>query len=468
MSAKKTPRVQSPKNHAASHARGRAPRPKPQPKEAAAAPRPRRRAVVVGGSRTPFTKAFSELIELDALGLAAACTRDLLRKTGVSPREIEEIVWGSVVVSSQSPNTARELVFELDLPPHIPGFTLTRACLSGLSAICEGVKSIERGDMDCVLAGGSDSVSNAEMPLPRPLVRALGKLSYGGRLSFGKVLRALKGLGSLDAVLPKPPRIAERVTGRTMGQHADDMARQNGVTREAQDAFALRSHQRAQAAWDEGLLGPEVAEISLGRGRTLSRDTLVRGQADPKKVAKLRPAFGKGGTVTAASSSPLTDGGSAVLLMSEEKAKALGLQADIQVVDWITVGVDPFDQLLIGPALAIPKLCDRHGLTIDDIDIFEIHEAFAAQVLSVTDALASDAFCRARLGREKAFGRIPDEKLNPFGGSIAIGHPFAATGGRLVTTAANALRRMKKKRAIIAICAAGGMGGAALLERIGG
>lgn len=424
-----------------------------------------RRAVIVSGVRTPFTKAFSELASLDSIDLGVAACRALLDKTPIDVQLVDEINWGSVVVKTAAPNLAREIVLDLNLPSHIPGVTLTRACLSGLQAVTHAAANIERGDHEVVIAGGSDSTSNAEMPMPAGLVKALGKLSFGGKLTTGKVMRALAEIKTASDILPSAPKIAERSTGRTMGQHADQMARINEVSRAAQDQYALESHAKAYAAQQSGILSEEIGAVSVA-GRKLDRDTLIRASVNPKKLASLKPVFDKQGTVTAASSSPLTDGASAVLLMSQSKAKELGLPADVALVDWTYTALDPFEQLLLGPAFAIPKLLDKQGLGIDDIDVFEIHEAFAAQVLSVLKALASEDFCRQRLGRDTAFGEIPADKINPYGGSIALGHPFAATGGRLITTAANELRRRGQRRAVVTLCAAGAMGGAALLERL--
>jgi acetyl-CoA acyltransferase len=424
-----------------------------------------RRVVVVAGSRTPFTKAFFDQSELDTVELAKQAVSGLLARTQLDPTHIDEVVWGSVIFNGATPNTARELVLDLNLPRSIPGFTVTRACLSGLQAITHAAAAIERGDVDVVIAGGSDSVSNAEMPMPKKLVKALGKLQYSGKITAGKILKAIRSIGSPKNLLPKPPAIAERSTGKTMGRHADEMAEANGISREAQDRFALRSHELAHQAIQGGRFDDEVTPVTLKSGKRIERDTLVRGSIDPEKVSRLRAVFRKGGTVTAASSSPLTDGGSAVLLMSEEKAKELGFPIEVILSEWTYTALDPFDQLLLGPAIAIPKLLEKAGLSVEDIDVFEIHEAFAAQVLSVLEALESKEFAKQRLGREDAVGSIPIDKVNPYGGSIALGHPFAATGGRLITTAANELREGTKQRALVTLCAAGAMGGAAILER---
>jgi acetyl-CoA acyltransferase len=427
----------------------------------------RRRVAVIAGVRTPFARAFGELSELDTIDLGVAAVRGLLDRTGLDPAHVDEVVWGSVIFRSDAPNTAREIVFDANLPRKIPGLTVTRACLSGLQAITHAAAAIERGDVDVVIAGGSDSTTNAEAPMPRKLVRALGEVMMtGGGITAKKLKKALGIIGSPANLLPTMPKIAERATGLTMGQHADDMARKNGITREAQDAFAIRSHERAHAAIVDGRFDDEVVPVDTGRGRRLERDTLVRSKVDADKVARLKPVFRKDGTITAASSSPLTDGASCVLLMSEEKARALGFPVEVVLRDWAYEALDPFDELLLGPALAVPELLDKAGLTLDEIDVLELHEAFAAQALRVVQALASESFAKERLGRDAAVGTVPDERLNPHGGSVAIGHPFAATGGRLVTTAANELRQSGKRYAIVTLCAAGAHGGAALLERV--
>jgi acetyl-CoA acyltransferase len=262
------------------------------------------------------------------------------------------------------------------------------------------------------------------------------------------------------------PKIAERTTGQVMGEAAENMARRHEISRAAQDELAVRSHHRAAAAIGSGRFDDEVVPVQAPGGAWVHVDTIVRGDTSVEKLAKLRPAFAGDGTLTAGNSSALTDGAAAVLLMSEEKAKALKLQPLARLASWSYVGVDPADQLLIGPALAMPKALDRAGLTLGDIDLVDVHEAFAAQVLSVLKMLASDAFARARLGKERAVGEVDPARLNVHGGSIALGHPFGATGARMVTTMANELARTGKRHALLGICAAGGLGAAAVLERV--
>ncbi|MCA9543161.1 MAG: acetyl-CoA C-acyltransferase, partial [Myxococcales bacterium] len=255
-------------------------------------------------------------------------------------------------------------------------------------------------------------------------------------------------------------------TGEVMGEAAERMAARNGVTREEQDAFAVRSHHRAAAAIASGRFDDEVISVRTPKGDAVHADGLVRAETSVEKISRLRPVFAKDGTLTAANSSPLTDGAAAVLLMEESKAKALGFTPKAAFRSWSYVGVDPADQLLMGPAIAMPKALERAGLELGGVDLVDMHEAFAAQVLSILAMLRSDAFARERLGRDKAVGEIDPERLNVHGGSVAIGHPFGATGARMVTTMANELVLGDKQHALLGICAAGGLGAGAVMERV--
>jgi acetyl-CoA acyltransferase len=342
---------------------------------------------------------------------------------------------------------------------------VTRACASGLQAITTAAAAIERGDADVIIAGGSDSTSNAEVKLPSKVVHAIAPLAFGKASTASDYLGILAQLMPLHESLPKMPKIAERTTGEVMGESAERMARRNEISRAEQDAFAARSHERAAKAIASGRFESEVTPVSTEAG-WVHADNIVRGDTSAEKLARLRPAFAKDGTVTAGNASPLTDGAAAVLLMSEEKAKALGLKPLAAIRSWSYVGVDPADQLLIGPAIAVPKALERAGIELSDCDLVDFHEAFAAQVLSVTKALASRAFAEERLGRSTAVGEIDPEILNVHGGSIAIGHPFGATGARMVTTMANELQHRDAQLAVLGLCAAGGLGAAAVLERL--
>ncbi|MCE9579114.1 MAG: acetyl-CoA C-acyltransferase [Deltaproteobacteria bacterium] len=424
-----------------------------------------RRAVIVGGVRTPFVRAFAEFLELDTIALGTAAVRGLLERTRVPHHAIDAIVWGGVILPGLSPNVGREIALDLKLPSSVEGMTVTRACASGLQAITSAASAIERGDADVIIAGGSDSTSNAEIKLPQKLVHAAAPLAFG-KATPADVLGLLSTLMPITDVLPRMPKIAERTTGQVMGEAAEEMARRNEIPRAAQDELAARSHHRAAAAIARGRFADEIVPVKTPSGAWVHGDTIVRGDTSVDRLAKLRPVFAKDGTLSAGNSTPLTDGASAVLLMSEERAKALGLRPLAALKSWSYVGVDPGDQLLIGPAIAMPRALDRAGLTLDQIDLIDIHEAFAAQVLCVLKMLASDGFAQARLGKERAVGAVPVDKLNVLGGSIAFGHPFGATGARMVTTMANELAATGKRTALLGICAAGGLGAAAVLERI--
>jgi acetyl-CoA acyltransferase len=359
----------------------------------------------------------------------------------------------------------REIALDLGLAPSVEAMTVTRACASGLQAITLAAAAIERGEMDVAIAGGSDSTSNAEIKLPQKVVHAMAPLAFG-KATTKDMLGIVGQLWPLSEALPKMPKIAERTTGMTMGESCEIMARRNEISREAQDELTFRSHQRAAAAISSGRFADEVIPVETPEGKLVTTDGLVRADTSIERLAKLRPVFAKDGTLTAGNSSPLTDGAAAVLLMSETKARALGLTPLARLASWSYVGVDPSDQLLMGPAIAMPKALARAGLELDDMDFVDIHEAFAAQVLSVVKMLGSDAFAKNRLGRERAVGHIDAAKLNVHGGSIAVGHPFGATGARMITTMANELHRTGKRHAILGICAAGGLGAAAVLERV--
>eukprot|EP00472_Partenskyella_glossopodia_P001834 CAMPEP_0197514800 /NCGR_PEP_ID=MMETSP1318-20131121/130_1 /TAXON_ID=552666 /ORGANISM="Partenskyella glossopodia, Strain RCC365" /LENGTH=460 /DNA_ID=CAMNT_0043062995 /DNA_START=15 /DNA_END=1397 /DNA_ORIENTATION=- len=424
--------------------------------------------VIVDGARTPFSKSFGSMMREDAIALGAAAVGGLVNKTKLDPNHVDQLIMGNVVMNSNAPNLAREIVIDLKLPTHIPGTTVSIACLSGLEAIYQGICQIEHGDASTVIAGGSDSLSSGQMSLPANLTLALGKYSMGG----GNKKGLYAGLSELFSIAggpskwaPKAPAIAERSTGRTMGYHADLMAEINSISRQDQDAFAINSHKKATEA--RQLIRQEIVAVRSD-GKVVDDDDLIRSKVNPDKVAKLKPAFRKEkdhGTVNAASSSALTDGASAVLLMSERKAAALGYPTDVICKAYVKTAVEPFPQLLLAPAVAIPRCLSKAGLTLDDIDIFEIHEAFSAQVLATLKVLESKDFAQKFLGQDEPVGKIPLSKVNLRGGSIAIGHPFAATGGRLVTTAANLLRRTKKRYALLSVCAAGGIGGVMILER---
>jgi acetyl-CoA acyltransferase len=423
------------------------------------------RALICGGARTPFVRAFAEYTELDTIALGAAAVRGALERTRLPASAIDAVVWGGVILPPTAPNVGREIVLELGLPPTIEARTVTRACASGLQAITDAVAAVERGDAEVVIAGGGDSTSNAALTMPESLIRKVGPVVMGKKAGMGAYFSLATRLSIKNDLLPRQPRVAERSTGQLMGEAAEDMARRHQISREAQDTLAVRSHHRAAAAWDSGRFADEVVPV-VTPGGTVSRDTIVRADTSVEAMGKLRPVFAKDGTLTAANSTPLTDGAAAVVVASEAAAARLGLTPLAAVRSWAYVGVDPADQLLIGPALAIPKALARAGMRLGDIDRVDLHEAFAAIVLCVRKALESDAFARERLGLAEAVGAIDDARLNVHGGSVAIGHPFGATGARMALTMAHELHRSDAKTALLGICAAGGLGAAAVLERV--
>ncbi len=300
--------------------------------------------------------------------------------------------------------------------------------------------------------------------MPQSFVRKVAPVAMSSKSGVADYVKLLGRISPARDLVPRQPKIAERSTGEVMGEAAEKMAGLNGVTRDEQDEFAVRSHHRAAAAMESGRFDDEVIPVTNPKGKTIYADEIVRADTSVEKMGKLRAAFAKDGTLTAGNSSALTDGAAAVLLMSEEAAKKLGFTALAHFESWAYVGVDPADQLLMGPALAMPKALERAGMSMDEVDVVDMHEAFAAQVLSVTKMLESDEFAKRRLGREAAVGAIDPDKLNVHGGSIALGHPFGATGARMVLTMANELANTKAKTALLGICAAGGLGAGAVMR----
>jgi acetyl-CoA acyltransferase len=423
------------------------------------------RVAVVAGCRTPFARAGTAYRDLTALDLAKACVRELIERTDVDPAAIGQVVMGQVVPSVKAPNLAREVALGTGLPPEVPAHTVNRACASAGQAIVDLYNAIRTGETDVGIAGGAESLSDVPILHSRRMAQALGEASRAK--SLGARVAAFARIRPRDLV-PETPAIAEPSTGLTMGQSAEKMARENGITREEQDWIAYQSHQRMAAAVDAGKLAPEMTAVRTAPSfePRLEADNLLRRDTTPEALAALPAVFDrKYGTVTAGNSSPLTDGAAAVLLMSEERARAEGYEPLAFVKAWANTAVDPGGQLLMGPAFAIPKVLDRAGLELSDMDLIEMHEAFAVQVASNIQALESDTFAREKLGRTKAVGKVDREKLNVNGGSIAVGHPFGATGARLVTTLAHEMARRQSGHGLISICAQGGMGFAMVLER---
>ena len=426
-------------------------------------PSPSNRVVVVRGLRTPFAKQGTAYRHLSALQLAEMVVRELLERMELPVAEVDAVVYGQVVPSLAGPNVARELVLGAGLPRSIDAFSVTRACATSTQAVATAAMMIQAGQAKVVIAGGTDSTSDVPITVSKALSDALVEAN-GAKAPLDK-LKAFAHLGPKD-LLPVPPALRELATGLTMGESAEKMAKENRISREAQDAFAHRSHLGAARGWSSGAFLGEVMTARVPPSyEPFAEDNIIRKDSSLEAYAKLRPAFDrKWGTITAANSSPLTDGASAILLMRRDVALALGYAPLAEIRAWAFAALDPSEQMLLGPAYAIPRALDVAGLTLADLTLVDLHEAFAAQVLSNTQALASRAFATEKLGRSAAVGEIPDEKLNVYGGSIAIGHPFAATGARQITTVANELARRGGGLGLVSQCAAGGLGAAMILE----
>ena len=422
------------------------------------------KTAVIDGCRTPFVKSGTHFARLTAIDLGRHAVTELLARTQLAPDVVDQLVYGTVVHDPQAPNIAREVGLST-LPKDVPAVTVSRACASANQAIADGVNLIETGYADTVVAGGAECLSRipilASDRLSRTLVAASRAKSLGARL------RTFTRIRPRD-LIPVAPAIAEYSTGETMGQAAERMAKENGIAREDQDRWALGSHMKAHAGTEDGRLAAEIAPFYVPpRYRnTVERDNGIRSDTSLEALSGLRPVFDRRfGSVTAGNASPLTDGASAVLLMSSERAHALGLKPLGYVRSYAFTALDPGDQLLQGPAYAAPIALDRAGITMADIDLLEMHEAFAAQVLSNLQAWDSEKFGREELGRAGKVGHPDPEKINVMGGSIAIGHPFGATGGRLTVTLLNELRRRDGQFGLVTVCAAGGLGFAMVLER---
>ncbi|SHK01359.1 acetyl-CoA acyltransferase [Desulfatibacillum alkenivorans DSM 16219] len=426
-----------------------------------------RRAVIVGGVRTPFIRAFGPFTQLDTIALGTACVKGLLNQFPVEWKELDSLVWGGTILPGGiAVNIGREIIFDAGLPDTLESYTVTRACTTSMLSTTLAAASIERGDADVIIAGGSDSTSNVEVRMPPTLVHKAAPVVMSAKSTPVDYLKLLTKIHPKNDIVPSRPSIRERTTGELMGESAEKMAGMHGISREDQDAFAVQSHTRAAKALAAGRFSKEIVPVETPGGETVYADNILRGDTSVDKMARLKPAFKEDGTLTAGNSSALTDGASAVLMMSEEKAKALGFTPLAAVTSWSYDAVDPNDQLLIGPAISMPKAAAKAGMTADDIDIFDIHEAFAAQVLCVIKMLGNDEFCQQRLGLDKAFKKLDPQDINLLGGSLAFGHPFAATGTRMISTMANELHESGKQSALLGICAGGALSGAMVLEAV--
>lgn len=418
--------------------------------------------VFIDGVRTPFLRAGTDFKTLTSYDLGRRAMAGLVSKTKLDGELIDRVYFGNVIQDINTSNVARESSLAAGLPDHIPATTVSMACISSNMALTMAKDTIETGNASAAIVGGTEVMSDIPIRFRKKFRQKL--LETQRYKSPTDYLKFFKNLKPSD-LLPEIPSIAEYSTGETMGESCDKMAAKYDISREEQDAYALRSHLKADQAKEH--LSKEIIPVSLKDGEQIvDEDNGIRGDSSPEKLASLSPAFIKPhGTVTAGNASFLTDGASAGLVMDSEYALKHGYQPKAILRSYSYVAKRPGDELLIGPAFAIPKVLDQMKMKLDDIDVFEFHEAFAGQMLTVLKALASDDFAKDRLGKKKAVGKVPYDALNNWGGSLSIGHPFAATGVRMVTTAANRLIAENGKYALIAACAAGGQGHAMVIEK---
>lgn len=428
-------------------------------------PSDERSPVVVAGCRTPFLRQGTEYRDLMTYDLARIALKGLVDKTSLHPNEIRHVIIGVVLNEPRTSNAAREAVIGSGLPRQVPAHTVTMACISGCQAITQGADLIARGQAEVVVAEGTECLSNIPILVKRPLRRKLMELR-----KLKTPLDYLRWIGGLRPAhfLPEMPEIAEFSNSLTMGESSDRLSAKWGVTREEQDLYALRSHQLAAKATEEGAFADEILPTAVPPNFTLvEKDNGIRWDTSLEKLSKLPPAFYYPfGTATAGNSSFLTDGAAAVLLMSKARARAMGYTPLARLVSYTYVGCDPLEELLLGPAYAVPRVLKEAGLELKDMDVLEFHEAFAGQILANLRALASESFGRENLGLSGRVGEVPMDRFNALGGSLSLGHPFGATGVRLLMMCCDRLKRENGTYGLVASCAAGGLGHALLIERI--
>lgn len=421
------------------------------------------RIAIVAGLRTPFAKMATYFHGVPAVDLGKMVVNELLIRHGVAAELVDQVVYGQVVQMPEAPNIAREIVLGTGMSVHTDAYSVSRACATSFQSTVNIAESMMAGTVEIGVAGGADSTSVSPIGVSKKLARALVDLQK--TKTMGQKWSVIKRL-SLKDLLPVPPAVAEYSTGLSMGQTAEQMAKSHGISRQAQDELAHRSHSNAAESWNAGKLSEEVmiayAEPFKG---ALEKDNNVRFDSKIEGYAKLRPVFDKKhGSVTAANATPLTDGASAVLMMTESKAKALGYKPLGYIKSYAFAAIDVWQDMLMGPSYATPIALDRAGMVLNDITLIEMHEAFAAQTLANVKMFASDKFAKEKLNRSKATGEIDMDKFNVMGSSIAYGHPFAATGTRMITQMLNELNRRGGGTGLLTACAAGGLGAAMIVE----
>ena len=419
---------------------------------------------LAAGVRTPFLKVGGAFSHLDAIGLSVPVAQAMVAQLGTSRPDV--FVWGTVIPNLTWSNIAREVLLDAKLDATIPAYSTVMACSTSMVGAFQAAGMIDGGSRQLALVGGVESMSRVQIGLGQNLSDWLR--DFQGARSFGDKLKQLGKLSAKDVRL-WIPKVANRTSGLSMGEHTEITAKEWQISRETQDALALESHQRAVAGWEAGFFKDLVLPVAT-QGGEISHDKLPRKTTSAATLAGLKPAFDKTsghGTLTAGNSSPLTDGAAALWVGSEEgMARLPAGTAAVRLVDWELASVDfKVEGLLMAPAFAVPRLLARHGLRYEDIALWEIHEAFAAQVAFHLRAWEDEKFLRERVGLTATFGAFPRERMNPNGGSVALGHPFAATGARILSQAVKELAQMPKgSRAIVSICADGGLGSVALLQ----
>lgn len=418
---------------------------------------------LIEGARTPFLRSGTEFADLMSFQLAAFAIKGALQRAGVTAKNVDQVVLGTVVHNVKTPNVAREAALTAGIQPSTPCYTVSQACISANQAICQAADLIRLGQAQVVVAGGVDCTSDTPILFRKAMRRklmAVQKLkSWWDYLQFAARLR-------VRDFLPERPQVAEYLTNRTMGADCEMLAARFGIARSAQDQYAARSHRLAQQAVESGYLAREIIPVDLPPSfEPIAQDNGIR-VTSIEKLSELKPAFVKPhGTITAASASFLTDGAAVVVLASSDAVDRLNLKPKVRIVDYVFTGQDLLEQLLLGPTFAIAKLLHRHNLSLGQIDVIEMHEAFAGQVLANLAAMASRSFAEEHLDG-RYVGPIDLDRLNIWGGSLSIGHPFGATGARLINTAANRLLDSGGRFAIVAACAAGAHGHATLLQTV--
>lgn len=420
------------------------------------------RVAVIDGLRTPFARIATHYRNLNAIDLGAMVVSELMARNNLKPEQIDQLVFGMTVMIPEAPFIAREIALACGMDD-VDAYSITRACATSFQTVASGAETILAGNAEIVIAGGTDSTTNVRIPMSKKFSSTLRDVNFAKTL--GARLKLLSSLSAKD-ILPVAPSITEYSVGETMGESCEKMVKKWGVSRSEQDDIAHASHSNAARAWAEGRMDHQVMTAFLPPDSApLKDDNLVRKNSERTSYDKLRPVYDKiTGSVTAGNASPLTDGASALILMSEEKAKELGLKPIGYIRSYAFRAKTPKEDLLMGPVLAAPIALDRAGMTLKDIDLFEMHEAFAGQLACNLRGLASASYMKEMLGRDKAVGEVDRARLNVNGGSIAFGHPFGATGTRVINQALYELKRRGGGVGMATACAAGGVGAAMIVE----